>query len=265
MFMAAPRFPSHHTCIAPVFSAVQPPRKEQNPGSRFVFEHTDFPPGRFIMMRVNRRKLIEFLYRAGQTSIELDQLEILEALQAVGFTLVGPRFGAEASISEAMLLRALGAKPDRNAHLPGRASAAAIQLLEVVEEPVDIFGIDLLAPTILSAMGRSGVVRVRDFFAAHIDNRHTRRAYSLAIGNFLGSCERAGIKSFAAVGSKFAMAYFDELTRDRSTATAEQRMSAVRRLYDWLVAGRIMWASPIPTTRQIVALRQGPRPTARTA
>ncbi len=50
-------------------------------------------------------------------------------------------------------------------------------------------------PTLVGAAGERAGVRFMEFFAANIRNPHTRRAYALAVADFLAWCEDAGVRS----------------------------------------------------------------------
>ena len=50
-----------------------------------------------------------------------------------------------------------------------------------------------LLPALIATAGERASLRFLEFFAGAIRNPHTRRAYSRAVGDFLGWCEKAGV------------------------------------------------------------------------
>jgi integrase/recombinase XerC len=99
------------------------------------------------------------------------------------------------------------------------------------------------------AAGERARTRFWEFFAGNIRNKHTRRAYALAIREFLAWCESAGVASIADVRPLHVAAYIEQLGRERSTPTAKQRLAAIRHLFDWLVTGQVMPANPASSVR----------------
>ena len=75
-------------------------------------------------------------------------------------------------------------------------------------------------------------------------NRNTRRAYALAVSEFLAWCEAHRVPSITAVQPVHVAGYIEELTRARSAPTAKQRLSAICHLFDWLVTGQVMPVNP---------------------
>ncbi|MDY8111076.1 site-specific integrase [Fulvimarina sp. 2208YS6-2-32] len=92
-------------------------------------------------------------------------------------------------------------------------------------------------------------VRFLEFFASHIRNPNTRRAYGRAVGEFLVWCEAHSVASIAVVQPLHVAAYIEELTRERSAPTAKQRLAAIRALFDWLVVGQAVPVNPVASVR----------------
>ena len=104
-------------------------------------------------------------------------------------------------------------------------------------------------PTVVAAAGERASVRFLEFFASHIRNPNTRRAYSRAVGEFLAWCEAHGVPSIAAVQPLHVAGYVEELTRERSAPTVKQRLAAIRMLFDWLVIGQVVPVNPAASVR----------------
>ena len=104
-------------------------------------------------------------------------------------------------------------------------------------------------PALVVRAGGHAQTRFWEFFAANIRNRHTRRAYALAVREFLDWCARAGVASITDVGPLHVAAYIEQLGRERSAPTVKQRLAAIRHLFDWLVTGQIMPVNPASSVR----------------
>src|ERR1700722_238877 len=95
-------------------------------------------------------------------------------------------------------------------------------------------------PAVVVAAGDHAKTRFWEFFAANIRNRHTRRAYALAVREFLDWCARAGVASITDAAPLHVAAYIEQLARERSAPTFKQRLAAIKHLFDWLVTGQIL-------------------------
>jgi site-specific recombinase XerD len=91
--------------------------------------------------------------------------------------------------------------------------------------------------------------RFFEFFTANIRNRNTRRAYGLAVREFLLWCEQHRVSSIAAVAPVHVAGYIEQLTRGRSAPTAKQHLAAIRHLFDWLVVGQVVPINPASSVR----------------
>jgi Phage integrase, N-terminal SAM-like domain len=84
------------------------------------------------------------------------------------------------------------------------------------------------APALIASADENAQRRFFEFFTANIRNRNTRRAYGLAVREFLLWCEQHGVRSIGAVGPVHVAGYIEQLTRDRSAPTAKQHLAATR-------------------------------------
>jgi integrase/recombinase XerC len=104
-------------------------------------------------------------------------------------------------------------------------------------------------PALLATAEPQTQTRFWEFFAAQIRNKHTRRAYGQATGQFLLWCEKAGVSSIAGVRPLHVAAYIEQLGRERSAPTVKQHLAAIRHLFDWLVTGQVMPVNPASSVR----------------
>jgi site-specific recombinase XerD len=104
-------------------------------------------------------------------------------------------------------------------------------------------------PAMVAAGGEDARRRFLEFFASNIRNRHTRRAYSLAVREFLDWCEDAGVVSLRDVRPLHVAAWIEEQTQTHKAPTAKLRLAAIRHLFDWLVNGQIVPVNPAASVR----------------
>jgi site-specific recombinase XerD len=99
-------------------------------------------------------------------------------------------------------------------------------------------------PNLVTSAGDQAGIRFIEFFTANIRNRHTRRAYSRAVCDFLSWCESQGVPSIIAVQPLHVATYIEWLAqRDvnpLSAPTVKQQLAALRHLFDWLVIGQVV-------------------------
>jgi integrase/recombinase XerC len=105
------------------------------------------------------------------------------------------------------------------------------------------------SPALVRAVEERGQTRFWELFAANIRNKHTRRAYARATREFLAWCESAGVASIDDVRPLHVAAYIERLGKERSAPTVEQRLAAIRHLFDWLVTGQVMPVNPAASVR----------------
>jgi site-specific recombinase XerD len=91
--------------------------------------------------------------------------------------------------------------------------------------------------------------RFLEFFTAQIKNRHTRRAYARAAGEFFDWLEAKGVTQLAEIQSAHVATYIEQLSRARSAPTAELRLAALRHLFDWMAIGQIVPTNPAAAVR----------------
>lgn len=103
-----------------------------------------------------------------------------------------------------------------------------------------------LAPAIITREGSHATKRFLEFFAATIRNKHTREAYMRAVGRFLSWCEERGL-DLHSIEPLVVAAYIER--HPGSPQTVHQHLTAIRRLFDWLVEGKILSENPVETVR----------------
>jgi site-specific recombinase XerD len=91
--------------------------------------------------------------------------------------------------------------------------------------------------------------RVLEFFTTQIENDHTRRAYLHAARRFAHWCALAGICDFGSVQAYHVALFIKELQSHVSPPTVKQTLAALRKLFDWLVTGRVMDVNPAHAVR----------------
>jgi len=104
-------------------------------------------------------------------------------------------------------------------------------------------------PTLVSAAGDKASTAFLEFFASHIRNRNTRRAYVRAVGEFLAWCDDVGVGSIVDVEPLHVSAWIEMLTRELAAPTAKQRLAAVRMLFDWLLVKQVVAVNPASSVR----------------
>lgn len=107
-------------------------------------------------------------------------------------------------------------------------------------------GVEL--PALIERAGEQASRLFAEFFATHVHNPNTRRAYAAAIGEFLNWCEEQDLELFELQPGVIA-AYIEELTQDRSPATVKQHVSAVRGLMAYFVLGHLFASNPAAAVR----------------
>jgi integrase/recombinase XerD len=102
------------------------------------------------------------------------------------------------------------------------------------------------APTIITREGPRATKRFLEFFAATIRNKHTREAYMRAVGRFLAWCEERGL-DLQRIEPLAVAAYIER--HPGSPQTVHQHLTAIRRLFDWLIEGKILPENPAEPVR----------------
>jgi site-specific recombinase XerD len=103
-----------------------------------------------------------------------------------------------------------------------------------------------LAPAIIIREGPHAIRRFLEFFVATIRNRHTREAYMRAADQFLSWCEERRL-DLQGIEPLAVAAYIEQ--HPGSPQTIHQHLTAIRRLFDWLVEGKILQENPAEPVR----------------
>jgi len=90
--------------------------------------------------------------------------------------------------------------------------------------------------------------RFWEFFTANIRNRHTRKAYFVAVSRFSDWCEQRKLK-LEQVQPIHVAGYIEQLGQQHSKPTVKQHLAAIRMLFDWLVTGQVIPQNPAHSVR----------------
>jgi site-specific recombinase XerD len=101
---------------------------------------------------------------------------------------------------------------------------------------------------ITDAGGDQAGWRYVEFFTAHINNDHTRRAYARACSGFFAWCENRGL-SLTAIRPFDVAAWVKDLQQKHKAPGVKQQLAAVRMLFDWLVTGQVVPMNPAAAVR----------------
>lgn len=91
--------------------------------------------------------------------------------------------------------------------------------------------------------------RTLEFFAAHIRNPNTRKAYARAVEDFAAWCGEHGLHELARIGPVHVAAYVEQLQARLSAPSVKQHLAALRVLFDWLVVGQVVPSNPASSVR----------------
>jgi site-specific recombinase XerC len=105
-----------------------------------------------------------------------------------------------------------------------------------------------IVPALIAAAGDEAGWRYIEFFAANINNGHTRRAYARACGRFFAWCEQRGL-TLAAIRPFDVGAWVNELQGEHGAPGVKQQLAAVRMLFNWLVTGQVVPMNPAAAVR----------------
>jgi site-specific recombinase XerD len=105
-----------------------------------------------------------------------------------------------------------------------------------------------VVPVIIADAGGHAVRHFREFFAATIQNENTRSAYLRAVGRFFLWSERhaSGLDD---VDAALVAAYIKALAKRVQQPTVKQHLAAIRSLFDWLVACKVVATNPAHAIR----------------
>jgi site-specific recombinase XerC len=104
-------------------------------------------------------------------------------------------------------------------------------------------------PELVTAAGDRARIPFVEFFAAHIRNPHTRRAYDRAAEKFLAWCAIVGVPSITDVQPVHVATWIEAGTRELAAPSVKQRLAAIRHLFDWLVTGQVVPVNPAGSVR----------------
>src|SRR4051794_1317727 len=99
-------------------------------------------------------------------------------------------------------------------------------------------------PATIAAAGDQAAYRFFEFFTADIRNPNTRRAYHRAACHFFAWAQSRKLP-LGGIKPPHVAAYVEEqLARGQSRPSVKQSLSALRRLFDWLVVGQVVPTNP---------------------
>jgi site-specific recombinase XerD len=128
------------------------------------------------------------------------------------------------------------------------------QLPAIIETPITPPALTTPSDTyivpalITGAGGEQAAWRYVEFFAANLNNDHTRRAYARACSRFFGWCEQRGL-TLTAIRPFDVAAWVKELQGKHGAPGVKQQLAAVRMLFDWLVTGQVVPMNPAAAVR----------------
>lgn len=107
-----------------------------------------------------------------------------------------------------------------------------------------------LVPSLIQGDGPQASRRYLEFFAAQIRNPNTRAAYARAATRFFAWCDAfAGVGELGQIEPIHVAAWIERRATQVSTPTVKQELAALRKLFDWLVLGQVLPASPAAFVR----------------
>jgi len=105
-----------------------------------------------------------------------------------------------------------------------------------------------IVPALVANVGDQAAWRYVEFFAANINNDHTRRAYARACSRFFAWCEDRGL-TITSIRPFDVAAWVKELQEKHGAPAVKQQLAAVRMLFDWLVTGQVVPMNPAAAVR----------------
>ena len=113
------------------------------------------------------------------------------------------------------------------------------QLPAVIESGALIAPADTyIVPALIANAGDHAGWRYLEFFAANINNDHTRRAYARACGRFFAWCDDRGL-TLATIRPFDVASWVKELQEKHGAPGVKQQLAAVRMMFDWLITGQV--------------------------
>ena len=182
-------------------------------------------------MRTKRlqSKFVDLLFRSG-SPLAGAKIDVISALETLGFSPAGfsnfpslqtPQ-GLHPKSKLATLLKQVGNSADDTSKM------------------VEYYGIYIVPPLFVARLDVAALRTIVDFFALHLRNAHTRKAYAQSIGSFFEWCKKREITSLSSVSENDVQEYLDMLVNSGKTSAARQRLSAIRHFYTWLGNGKIL-------------------------
>jgi site-specific recombinase XerD len=110
-------------------------------------------------------------------------------------------------------------------------------------------GINMPGVPALYAPNPQAAKRFVEYFAAHIRNLNTRRAYLHAVREFANWCARQGFHEIVDIEPLHVAAYIEQLSSRLARPSVKQHLAAIRMLCDWLVVGQVMATNPAAPVR----------------
>ena len=90
--------------------------------------------------------------------------------------------------------------------------------------------------------------RFIEYFAAHIRNPNTRRAYLHAVREFARWCTLQRLE-LVDIDPLHVAAYIEQMTARLAKPSLKQHLAAIRMLFDWLVVGQVAATNPAAPVR----------------
>lgn len=109
-------------------------------------------------------------------------------------------------------------------------------------------GVALPLPALFRPTADAGK-RFVEFFAAHIRNPNTRKAYARAATEFAAWCEEADLTELADIEPVHVAAYVETLGKQLAAPSVKLHLAAIRMLFDWLVVGQVLATNPASAVR----------------
>ena len=130
------------------------------------------------------------------------------------------------------------------------ASAIAGKTIEEIRLPKEVLAAlprGLEVPAAVSDLGTDAVERFLEFFALTLKTKNTKLAYSQASKQFFRWCTEPPrrLRSVGDIRPLNAAAYVTHLVESKEELpTVKQHVSALRKLFDWLVTGHFIDTNP---------------------
>ena len=163
---------------------------------------------------------------------------------SVALAAVVLQFGPNAMCMSRLLLIVTYDKGRYHTLKSGRGPGMATSLARVSKR------VPLAAVPALYAPNPEAAKRFIEYFAAHIRNPNTRRAYLRAVRDFADWCDAAAVsRSSLDIEPVHIAAYIEQLGKHLAKPSVKQNLAAIRMLFDWLVVGQVVAANPAAPVR----------------